>query len=75
MHDREALLAAVAPLSRHLAAVALDGFDNLDGGPQSLSDDLRQIGASRICRPGTLQTPPIGWHHDAEPLLTPLVRD
>jgi hypothetical protein len=70
VRDRDELPAALAPVARHLAAVALAGFDDEQAG---LAADLERIGASRICRPGELQTPPIGWHHDAEPLLPPLV--
>jgi hypothetical protein len=70
LRDRDELPAALAPVARHLAAVALAGFDDEQAG---FAADLERIGASRICRPGELQTPPIGWHHDAEPLLPPLV--
>lgn len=69
--DRAALERAVRPLSRHLAGVALAGFgdDHTD-----VAETLAALGASRICRPGLLQTPPLGWHHDNQPLLLPLAR-
>jgi len=56
---------AIAPLSRHLAAVGLAGVE-----PSALAAS----GASRLCAPGRMQTPPLDWHHDGQPLLLPLAR-
>jgi hypothetical protein len=69
--SREALLGALAPLGPHLAAVALEGFGAETAG---LAAELAALGASRICRAGALQTPPLGWHRDGQPLLLPLAR-
>ncbi len=69
--DRRSLLAAIEKLAPHLAAVAVAGF----GAQQSqVAEALARLGASRICAPGTLQTPPLAWHHDGQPLLLPLMR-
>jgi hypothetical protein len=35
---------------------------------------LVRSGASRLCAPGTLQCPPLAWHHDGMPVLTPMSR-
>jgi len=69
--DRGSLLAAVAEVSRHLAGVAIAGF-----GAQTadLARALAGLGASRICAPGSLQTPPLGWHHDGQSPLLPIAR-
>ncbi len=32
------------------------------------------LGFSRICAIGKMQSPPLDWHHDGEPVLAPLVR-
>ncbi len=64
-------LPAFAPLGPHLASVAVAGF-----GPATkpLAQALGQLGASRVCAPGTMQSPPLGWHRDGQPLLLPLAR-
>lgn len=67
----DALESALAPIARHLAAVAVEGFG--DETPV-ISQRLAALGASRICRAGELQAPPLGWHHDGKPLLLPLAR-
>ena len=69
--DRRGLLAAIARVSPHLAAVGLAGF-----GAQTteIARAIAGLGASRICAPGALQTPPLGWHHDGQPPLLPLAR-
>jgi hypothetical protein len=69
--DAEALPEALAPLAPHLAGVALDGF-----GPSTphVVARLARLGASRLCAPGRLQGPPLGWHHDGQGVLTPLAR-
>ncbi len=65
------LLDSLAPLSPHLSAVALAGF-----GPKSheIARALADLGASRICRPGSLQAPPLRWRRDNRGVLTPLAR-
>ena len=71
VRDAAALLDALRPLGPHLAGVALEGF-----GAQTaaLARSLADLGASRICRAGELQTPPLGWRHDGTGLLLPLAR-
>ena len=32
------------------------------------------LGAARICPIGQMQSPPLTWHHDGQPVLAPLVR-
>lgn len=67
----EAFLTALAPLGRHLAAVAVAGFG---AQADALARALAAAGASRVCAPGTLQAPPLAWHHDGEGVLTPHAR-
>ncbi|MBW2272865.1 MAG: hypothetical protein JRG96_06315 [Deltaproteobacteria bacterium] len=69
--SRAELLCALQPLAPHLAGVALAGFG---GETRELSRALLDLGASRVCAPGRLQAPPLGWHHDGQPLLLPLAR-
>ncbi len=66
-----ALVEALGPMGSHLAAVAVEGF-----GEQApaLCRELATLGASRICRPGTMQSPPIGWHHAGRCVLASLAR-
>jgi hypothetical protein len=69
--DEAALCAALTPFRSHLAAVALDGF-----GPASfgLARTLADLGASRICPVGSLQSPPLDWPHEGRDLIRPLAR-
>jgi hypothetical protein len=69
--DRAQLLEALAPLAPHMAAAAIEGFGT---ATSRLARDLAQLGASRVCAPGTLQAPPLGWHHDGKGVLSPLAR-
>jgi hypothetical protein len=69
--DSAHLLDALAPLAPHLAAIAVEGFG---AATPRLARDLAQLGASRICVPGALQAPPLGWHHDGKGVLIPLAR-
>ncbi len=64
-------LAALRPARRHLAAVALAGFGS---GTDAVARDLARLGASRVCLPGELQTPPLAWRRDNRGVLLPLVR-
>ncbi|MEN8181746.1 MAG: acyl-CoA reductase, partial [Myxococcota bacterium] len=59
---------ALRPLGPHLGGVALAGFD---ADRAALATRLGRLGASRICPPGQLQTPPLGWHHDGRGVLAP----
>jgi hypothetical protein len=69
VRDVAALLAAIAPVGRHLAGVAIDGFE---AGDRALAHALVRRGASRVCAPGALQTPPLDWRHEGRGVLTPL---
>ncbi len=62
---------ALAPYRPQIAAVAAAGFDACF---PALLESCARLGASRICAPGTMQTPPLAWHHDNRGVLTPLVR-
>lgn len=62
---------ALRPLAPHLAGVALAGFGR---ETDRMAARLAALGASRLCAPGRLQTPPLDWHHDGRPLLLPLCR-
>lgn len=69
--DDDRLRDALAPLGPHLAAVATAGFGLHE---PRVAQALAELGASRVCRPGRLQAPPLGWHHDNQPVLLPLAR-
>ena len=69
--EPDELLAALAPAGPHLAGVAVTGFGSVT---RELAEALAALGASRICRPGRLQAPPLAWRHDGQPVLLPLAR-
>jgi hypothetical protein len=69
--DPEHLLDAIEPLGSHLAAAAIEGFGAQAVG---LARALATLGASRICAPGSLQSPPLDWRHGGRGVLAPLVR-
>jgi hypothetical protein len=68
--DGAGLLAALAPLRRHLAGVALAGFS----GGGALARSLGELGASRVCAPGELQAPPLSWESNGRGVLASLAR-
>jgi len=70
---RAELRAALRPLSPHLAAVAIAGFGSGDA-QRELARQLAMLGASRLCVPGQMQSPPLGWHHDGQSVLLPMAR-
>jgi len=41
---------------------------------EEAAETLAPLGISRICPPGTMQQPPLGWHHEGLPPLGRLVR-
>jgi hypothetical protein len=63
---------SLAPVARHLAAAGLIGFAIREGC--RFSCDLAGLGASRVCRVGEMQSPPISWSHDGQGVLIPLAR-
>jgi len=65
------LLAAIDPLSRHLAGVAVAGFGAAE---VEITRALRTAGASRVCAPGQLQAPPLDWRREGRGVLAPLLR-
>jgi hypothetical protein len=67
----DACLAALRPQRAQLAAVALAGFGAATG---EISAALAELGASRICAPGTLQSPPLCWPRDNMRVLLPFAR-
>ncbi|HEY5656354.1 MAG TPA: acyl-CoA reductase, partial [Myxococcota bacterium] len=69
--DVRALIAALAPYGAHLAALAVDGFGRETA---ALGRALFELGASRLCPCGALQSPPLGWQRDGRGVLAPLAR-
>jgi len=69
--DPGSLLDAIRPLGPHLAAVAIEGFGAEAAG---LASALAELGASRVCAPGALQSPPLDWRHGGRGVLAPLAR-
>jgi hypothetical protein len=51
----------LAPLAAHLAGTALAGFGESE---PAIAQRLRSLGASRVCAPGELQSPPLDWPRD-----------
>ncbi len=69
--DTPALSAALGPLRRHLAAVAIAGFGTQQ---MALARGLVALGASRVCAPGAMQAPPFDWPNGGQGVLLPLAR-
>jgi hypothetical protein len=65
------LLQALLPVKRHLASAGIGGFEE---ERTKLVAALGQLGASRICPLGSMQTPPLAWCHDNQGVLLPLAR-
>ena len=61
------LPAAVRRVYKHLSTVGI-----FPATPQN-AERLALTGVSRICPIGQMQFPPLTWHHDAQPVLLPLV--
>jgi len=68
---REDAAAASAPLAAHLSGVGHAGFGT---ETEAAAERLLQRGASRVCRPGRMQAPPLHWCHDGRGVLAPLAR-
>ncbi len=71
LRDPAGLSAALGELGPHLAGIALAGFGT---ARPEVARKLARLGASRICPPGELQSPPLSWHHDGASPLLPLCR-
>ena len=71
VENAERLLVALRPYAPHLSGVALAGFG---AGQDGLARSLAELGASRLCPPGELQSPPLAWRQEGRPLLLPLAR-
>jgi hypothetical protein len=67
----DAALGAIAPHAARLAGVAVAGFG---AATADLAEALAALGASRVCAPGALQTPPLAWPRDGRPVLLSLAR-
>jgi hypothetical protein len=67
----EELFDAIRPFGPHLAAVAIEGFG---AETTRLAGALAELGASRVCVPGSLQSPPLDWRHGGRGVLAPLAR-
>ena len=63
----EDLPAAVRRVYKHLSTIGI-----YPATPAN-AEKVVLTGASRICPIGQMQFPPITWHHDAQPVLLPLV--
>ncbi|HEY8120796.1 MAG TPA: acyl-CoA reductase [Myxococcota bacterium] len=70
--DSAALEAWLRPLAHQLASAGLGGFPAMKN--RELGSLLADFGASRVCRLGAMQAPPISWSHDGQGVLTPLAR-
>lgn len=60
----------LAPWRSYLEAVGLAASSDRTG---ILSSALGQVGVSRICPIGTMQTPPLSWRHGGRPRIADLV--
>lgn len=67
VRNAEALERLAAPLTPWLSTLAAAGLSDTE------YDHLAALGAERICRPGEMQTPPLGWHRDGLALLRPMI--
>ena len=76
------LLAPHGPLLQSVAVAGLAPVDNADstgadpklGRLEQLTDDLAQVGATRVTTFERLPWPPPDWHHDGSPPLGELLR-
>ena len=64
--------AALGPLAAQLAGVAIAGFGRAE---PEVAMAMRQLGASRVCAPGELQSPPLDWPRDGLAPLRSLARN
>ncbi len=65
----------IAPVLRDAApALEAAGLAAPPHRREAFSDMLAACGVSRICPVGRMQTPPLAWHHNGQPLLGRLIR-
>lgn len=69
--DAAALIAALRPYASHLAALGVAGFGDRTA---AVAEAAAQLGASRVCPLGDLQSPPLDWPRDGLGVLRPLAR-
>jgi hypothetical protein len=62
---------ALRPIGPQLAAAGVAGFGTRTG---ELARALAELGASRVCRFGRFQSPPLAWCQDNQGVLLPLCR-
>jgi hypothetical protein len=68
--DLSRLLLTLAPIHRSISTVGLSApTERL----QEIAIELARWGVTRICRPGTMQHPPLTWRHDGRPSLGDLI--
>lgn len=67
----ESVIEALGPAAAQLATVAIAGFG---ARRSSVARAFAVLGASRICRPGRMQSPALGWHHDGRSPVLPMLR-
>jgi hypothetical protein len=68
--DTHQLLESVAPIQGLVSTVGISAPINR---AQEIATELARWGASRICRIGQMQNPPLTWRHDGRPSLGDLV--
>ena len=69
VRDWADLEVALAPFDGHLSTAAVAGFAGEEPAKR-----LASLGLSRTAPPGRLQTPPVDWPRDGQPLFTPMAR-
>lgn len=70
--DLQGWAEVLEPIAPHLSTVGFAGFgDERDHPALGVATALD---ASRVCALGEMQTPPLDWPHDGEPVLLPLAR-
>jgi len=70
--DLEAWAELVEPHAPHLSTVGFAGHGNAEDHPAL--GVLTAVDATRVCRLGEMQAPPLDWPHDGEPVLLPMTR-
>ena len=60
------VFSALRPIQKYLQCVALECHPKKR---KTIAEQLSQLGVNRICRAGTMQIPPVTWHHDGKPNL------